>query len=83
MVVGANAPPRFEDFSDYEKMVGEYRALGIYSSVHVMEFIRPMLDADVMTTAEVYDARHGQRIHVAGWPITRQHPVGQDESGDV
>ena len=91
-VAGANAPPRFEDFSDYEKMVGEYQALGIYPGGHVMEFIRPTLDAGVMTTAEVYDARDGQRIRVAGWPIARQHPRGQDgtvfvtiedETGDV
>ena len=91
-VAGANPPPRFDDFSDYEKMVGEYHALGIYPRGHVMEFIRPTLDAGVMTTAEVYDANDGQRIRVAGWPIARQHPRGQDgtvfvtiedETGDI
>lgn len=91
-VAGSDAPPRFEDFSDYEKMVGEYKVLGIYPSGHVMEFIRPTLDAGVMTTAQVYDCADGQRIRVAGWPIARQHPRGQDgtvfvtiedETGDV
>ena len=86
------APPRFDDVSDYEKMVGEYRALGIYPRGHVMEFIRPKLDADVLTTAETYQAEDGQRLRVAGWPIARQHPQGadgivfvtiEDETGDV
>ena len=91
-VVGAEAPPRFDDFSDYEKMIGEYKTLGIYPSGHVMEFIRPTLDAGVLTTAQVYDCADGERIRVAGWPIARQHPGGQDgtvfvtiedETGDV
>ena len=91
-VVGAEAPPRFEDFTDYEKMVGEYRTLDIYPSGHVMEFIRPTLDAGVLTAAQVYDCEDGARIHVAGWPIARQHPRGQDgtvfvtiedETGDI
>ena len=91
-VHGSEAPPRFDDFSDYEKMVGEYQTLGIYPSGHVMEFIRPTLDAGVLTTAQVYDCADGERIRVAGWPIARQHPRGQDgtvfvtiedETGDV
>ena len=89
---GANPPPRFDDFTDYERMLGEYRALGVYPSGHVMEFIRPTLDADVLTTAQVYDCADGARTRVAGWPIARQHPRGQDgtvfvtiedETGDV
>ena len=91
-VDGANRPPLFEDFTDYERMVGEYRVLGIYPSGHVMQFIRPTLDASVLTAAELYDRKDGERIRVAGWPIARQHPRGQegtvfvtieDETGDV
>ena len=91
-VSGAEPPPRFDDFTDYDKMVGEYRVLGIYPQGHVMEFFRARLDADVMTAAETYQAEDGQRIRVAGWPIARQHPQGadgvvfvtiEDETGDV
>ncbi|MYD55249.1 MAG: DNA polymerase III subunit alpha [Chloroflexi bacterium] len=91
-VHSADPPPQFDDFSDYENMVGEYRVLGIYPRGHVMEFIRPRLDADVLSTAETYQAGDGQRICVAGWPIARQHPQGsdgvvfvtiEDETGDV
>ena len=91
-VHGSEAPPCFDDFTDYEKMVGEYQTLGIYPRGHVMEFIRPTLDTGVLTTAAVYDCEDGARIRVAGWPIARQHPRGQDgtvfvtiedETGDV
>ena len=91
-VSGAEAPPRFDDFTHYDKMVGEYRVLGIYPQGHVMEFFRAKLDADVTTAAETYQAEDGQRIRVAGWPIARQHPQGadgvvfvtiEDETGDV
>ena len=77
-VATADPPPRFNDFTDFEKMAGEYRVLGIYPRGHVMEFIRPSLDASVRTTAETYQAEDGERIQVAGWPIARQHPRGAD-----
>ena len=88
----AVAPPKLDDFTDFEKMTGEYRVLGIYPRGHVMQFIRPRLDAGVLTAADVYHAEDGQRIRVAGWPIARQHPQGaggmvfvtiEDETGDV
>ncbi|MCY3732804.1 MAG: OB-fold nucleic acid binding domain-containing protein, partial [Chloroflexi bacterium] len=91
-VATADPPPTFNDFTDFEKMAGEYRVLGIYPRGHVMEFIRPSLDASVRTTAETYQADDGERIQVAGWPIARQHPRGadgivfvtiEDETGDV
>ncbi len=91
-VIGAEPPPRFDDLSDYDKMVGEYQALDIYPRGHVMEFIRPTLDPDVLTTSDTYQAGDGERIHVAGWVIARQHPQGadgivfvtiEDETGDV
>ncbi len=91
-VVGAEPPPRFNDLSNHDKMIGEYRALGIYPRRHVMEFIRPTLDADVLTAAEVYRQPDDARVRVAGWPIARQHPRGkygtvfvtiEDETGDV
>ena len=73
-------------------MAGEYRVLGLYPRGHVMEFVRPDLDTDVLTTAQVYDRADGERVRVAGWVIARQHPRGrdgtvfitvEDETGDV
>ena len=33
--------PELPDFTDYERMAGEYEAMGIYPQGHLMEFIRP------------------------------------------
>ncbi len=77
-VIGAEPPPRFDDLSDYDKMVGEYQVLDIYPRGHVMEFIRPTLDSDVLTCAEVYRQPDDARIRVAGWVIARQHRRGND-----
>ena len=53
-VIGPEPPPRFDDLSDYDKMVGEYQVLDIYPRGHVMEFIRPTLDSGVLTADEVH-----------------------------
>ena len=84
--------PRLDDFTPYKKMIGEYRVMGIYPRGHIMEFVRPSLDADVLSTAEVEGLQDGERVRVAGWPVARQHPKGregtvfvtiEDETGDV
>ncbi len=84
--------PRLADFTPYEKMVGEYRVMGIYPRGHLMEFVRPSLDADVLPTAQVEGLQDGERVRVAGWPVARQHPKGrngtvfvtiEDETADV
>ena len=87
-----HAPPQLKDFSGYEKMVGEYRVMGIYPRGHVMEFVRPTLSNSVLRTSDVYDVPEEREVLVAGWPIARQHPRGkdgtvfvtiEDECGDV
>ena len=72
--------PNLPDFTAHEKMAGEYRVLGIYSNGHLMEFVRPSLDADVLPAAAVDCATEGDEITVAGWPIARQHPRGEDST---
>ena len=84
--------PRLADFTPYEKMLGEYRVMGIYPRGHLMEFVRPTLDDDVLPTADVEGLQDGERVRVAGWPVARQHPKGkegtvfvtiEDETADV
>ena len=84
--------PRLPDFTDHEKMVGEYRVMGIYPRGHLMEFVRPGLGPSVLPTADVEKRGDDERVTVAGWPVARQHPRGrdgtvfvtiEDETGDV
>ncbi len=84
--------PALPDFTDEEKMMGEYRALGLYPKGHVMQFVRPTLPRQVLPTAEIEWAPDDAGVQVAGWPVARQHPRGksgtvfvtlEDETGDV
>ena len=91
-IPGNGNAPAFADLTDEEKMMGEYRVMGIYPKGHVMEFVRPRLRQEVLPAAAVETAREGDKILVAGWPVARQHPRGksgtvfvtvEDETGDV
>ena len=84
--------PCLPDFTAWEKMAGEYEVMGIYPRGHLMEFVRPRLGRHVLPTTGVYGLEEGAEALVAGWPIARQHPKGQDgtvfvtiedEEGDV
>ena len=87
-----STPPPLDDFTEFERMMDEYRVMGVYPRGHVMEFVRPTLEADVVPTSEVEAMPDGQHVRVAGWPVARQHPRGrdgtvfvtiEDEEGDV
>ena len=84
--------PQLDDFSEYEKMLGEYEAISMYPRGHIMEFIRPYVNNATSTAAEIYSINEGVTVTVAGWPVARQHPKRQnktvfvtleDESGDI
>ena len=70
--------PRLSDFTEREKMVGEYRVMGIYPRGHVMEFVRIGLGPDVLSAVDVEQLKDGEWVTVAGWPVARQHPRGKD-----
>ena len=70
--------PDIEDIDDYDKMLDEYETMGIYPKGHIMEFVRPKLSPQVLKTVDVETLAEGDQIMVAGWPIARQHPKGQE-----
>ena len=84
--------PELTDFTPFEKMRGEYEAMGLYPNGHIMEFMRPKLPRDVLTCTAAERAPEGKAVKAAGWPIARQHPKGrggmifvtiEDETGDT
>ena len=84
--------PRLTDFTEREKMMWEYRVMGIYPRGHLMEFVRPGLGPDVLPAGEIEKRGDDERVKVVGWPVARQHPRGrdgtvfvtiEDETGDV
>ena len=89
---GTDRVPQLAGFTEHERMVGEYRVMGIYPRGHVMEFVRPTHQHSVLAAAAVEGMGDGEKVLVAGWPVARQHPRGQDgtvfvtiedETGDV
>ncbi len=70
--------PELADFTDAEKMAGEYATMGLYPRGHLMEFVRPSLPRSVVPAAGVEFLRDGAPVAVAGWPVARQHPKGRD-----
>ena len=40
-----------DDVGAFERMMGEYRVMGVYPRGHVMKFVRPYLDGGVLPTA--------------------------------
>ena len=70
--------PELADFTEYEKMAGEYRVMGIYPRGHLMQFVRSNLGSQILPATAVDYASEGEEVLVAGWPIARQHPRGQD-----
>ena len=72
-----DSAPKLVDFTPFEKMRGEYEAMSIYPSGHLMEFVHPKLPRDVFACAAAESTPEGKAIRVAGWPVARQHPKGR------
>ena len=60
--------------SGWETMAEEYRTLGLYPGGHLMAWIRPHLDPEVVPSYEVPELEDGTEVTVAGLVIRRQHP---------
>ncbi len=54
----ATEVPTLAGWSASEKMVGEYRALGLYPRGHLMAFVRPTLPPDVRPAATVMQEKY-------------------------
>ena len=60
--------------SDWERMIGEYAAIGMYPEGHLMTQIRSHLPSKVAQSDEVRNYANGEQISVAGLVIRRQRP---------
>ena len=74
----------------FDKMVREYRTMGVHPASHVMAYIRRSLGGNVLTSDEVPSVPDGETITVAGLVIRRQRPLAkavfitlEDEFGHI
>ncbi|MFQ5679990.1 MAG: error-prone DNA polymerase, partial [Gemmatimonadota bacterium] len=65
----------FRPLSRAERVLADYRTLGLSAEGHPMEFLRAELQsAGILRAAELAEAADGTRVRVAGIPICRQRP---------
>jgi len=70
--LGRRGLPRM---SRFERVLADYRTLGLSTEGHPMEFMRPTLRREgVLSAAEVRQCPAGTEVVVAGLAITRQRP---------
>ncbi len=68
-------PRRFRPLSRAERVLADYRILGLSPEGHPMEFLREELEgAGVLRATELAGCRGGEEVRVAGIPICRQRP---------
>ena len=66
------------ELTPWERMDGEYRAMGLHPAANVMAYMRSQLDSQqVMTSLDVADLEDGAQVTVAGLVIRRQRPLGK------
>ena len=65
----ADHAPELPDFTDFERMAGEYRVMGIYPRGHLMQFVRP--GPGPASAAHHRLLSTGKRIPRCGWPAGR------------
>ena len=63
--------------SQWERMMGEYGAMGIHPESHVMAYVRPMLPPNLERSDRLAQLPEGAKVLVAGIVIRRQRPSGK------
>jgi error-prone DNA polymerase len=64
--------------SGWEEMLVEYRTMGLHPSGHLMAYMRPRLDPEVLPSSRILTLEDGARVTTAGLVIRRQHPGSTD-----
>ena len=65
------------ELTEWERMDGEYRTMGLYPEGHVMSHLSLQLGSGVTTSQQVQDLEDGTEVTVAGLVIRRQRPLGK------
>ncbi len=65
------------DESDWDRMMGEYRTLGVHPSGHIIGSLRWAFPADVVRSSQLGSLPDGSKVAVAGIVIRRQRPLAK------
>jgi len=67
--------PALASMTPWERLLADYGSTKVALREHPLELMRPDLDEDVLSSADLAGARHGMRVRVAGLVIARQRPA--------
>jgi error-prone DNA polymerase len=67
--------PSLPEQTPWERMLADYRTTNLSVGPHPLALLRPLLPGEVISTAEVAERRHGDRIAIAGLAVARQRPA--------
>jgi error-prone DNA polymerase len=86
------AVPELPPESAWERMLADYRTTSLSVGVHPLDLLRPHLPGEVVSSSDLPEIPHGERIAVAGLVVARQRPATangvvfmllEDEAGQV
>jgi error-prone DNA polymerase len=68
-------PPDLPAMSPWERMLADYGSTHVTLREHPLELMRPTLEPDVRSSADLDRSSNGERVRVAGLVVARQRPA--------
>jgi error-prone DNA polymerase len=68
------ATPELPEQTPWERMLADYRLTSLSVGTHPLALLRPRLPEEVVSSRDLGDQPHGERIAVAGLAVARQRP---------
>ena len=69
-----SAIPELPDETVWERVLSDYRSIGLSSGQHPIELLRPHMPGEVVASGDLAHTKHEERIAVAGMVVARQRP---------
>ena len=66
--------PELPDETVWERVLSDYRSIGLSTGQHPIELLRAHLPKEVLASCDLPHARHGEQVAVAGMVVARQRP---------
>jgi error-prone DNA polymerase len=66
--------PELPDETVWERVLSDYRSIGLSTGQHPIELLRAHLPKEVRASCDLPHARHGEQVAVAGMVVARQRP---------
>ena len=67
-------PPELKPLGDWERLIADYRSIGITLDAHPLGLMRDDLDAETRSSAGLEGVENGATVAVAGFVVARQRP---------